>query len=68
MKYLSVRRVLVDTCVKIDRGCVSRIYFQLNYPVEIRKFQKKPVPNGRTIREGDRYRYAFFAFRNDDSA
>ncbi|VDM39156.1 unnamed protein product [Toxocara canis] len=51
MKYSSVRRIVVD--LDID-CCMARIYFQLNFPVEIRKFRKKPFDP--MMRDGDRHR------------
>ncbi|EJD75145.1 CBR-RRF-1 protein [Loa loa] len=42
--YISLRRILVDTRVLVDtnrRTCITRIYFHLNYPPEIRRFRQK---------------------------
>uniref|UniRef100_A0A0R3RI61 RNA-directed RNA polymerase n=1 Tax=Elaeophora elaphi TaxID=1147741 RepID=A0A0R3RI61_9BILA len=59
--YNSLRRILVDTKVFVDRNrgtCVTRIYFHLNYPPEIRRFrQKSNLQRGSMELISDRFRY-----------
>ncbi|KAL3986130.1 RNA dependent RNA polymerase family protein [Acanthocheilonema viteae] len=60
--YTSLRRILVDTKVLVDTNqgtCVTRIYFHLNYPPEIRRFrQKMNVQRGSKVEmTSDRFRY-----------
>uniref|UniRef100_A0A8R1TZT7 RNA-directed RNA polymerase n=1 Tax=Onchocerca volvulus TaxID=6282 RepID=A0A8R1TZT7_ONCVO len=59
VRYTSLRRILVDTKVRHYETYVTRIYFHLNYPPEIRRFRQK-VNSSRGIKVeiiGDRFRY-----------
>uniref|UniRef100_A0A915PSQ2 Probable cytosolic iron-sulfur protein assembly protein CIAO1 homolog n=1 Tax=Setaria digitata TaxID=48799 RepID=A0A915PSQ2_9BILA len=41
VRYTSLRRILVDTKAQCEGTHVTRIYFHLNYPPEIRRFRQK---------------------------
>ncbi|MCP9260836.1 RNA-dependent RNA polymerase EGO-1 [Dirofilaria immitis] len=44
VRYSSIRRILVDLRAKLSNGTYGRrIYFHLNYPPEIRKYQRKQM-------------------------
>ncbi|VDK76032.1 unnamed protein product [Anisakis simplex] len=43
IRYTSVRRIIFDTHVKRNDEKVTRVYFQLNYPVEIRRYRHRPM-------------------------
>lgn len=53
---------MVDTIATTVDGVPStHVYFQLNYPPEIRKFQKKPGDSDEKLySEGNRWRYVLF--------
>ncbi|VDM96352.1 unnamed protein product [Thelazia callipaeda] len=57
IRYTSLRRILVDTKVPWARIYVTRIYFQLNYPPEIRRFRQKLAQRGSLESLGERFRY-----------
>uniref|UniRef100_A0A915C5Y6 RNA-directed RNA polymerase n=2 Tax=Parascaris univalens TaxID=6257 RepID=A0A915C5Y6_PARUN len=58
VRYISIRRIVVDTIATTHDGVPStHVYFQLNYPPEIRKFQKKPGDGDEKLySEGNRWR------------
>ncbi|VDM12211.1 unnamed protein product, partial [Wuchereria bancrofti] len=58
VRYNSIRRVLVDLRVKLPNGARGRrIYFHLNYPPEIRKYQRKTEDDEDKIgSDGNRWR------------
>uniref|UniRef100_A0A915Q3J5 PH-like domain-containing protein n=1 Tax=Setaria digitata TaxID=48799 RepID=A0A915Q3J5_9BILA len=58
VRYTSIRRILVDLRAKLPNGTYCRrIYFHLNYPPEIRKYQKKPDDDeDRAGSDGNRWR------------
>ncbi|VDP14432.1 unnamed protein product, partial [Onchocerca flexuosa] len=58
VRYTSLRRILVDTKVRHHETYVTRIYFHLNYPPEIRRFRQKVNSRGMKVEVlGDRFRY-----------
>ncbi|KHN72614.1 putative RNA-dependent RNA polymerase SHL2 [Toxocara canis] len=58
VRYTSIRRILVHTnASSVDGMRFTCMFFQLNYPPEIRKFQKKPDDGDEKIHnEGNRWR------------
>ncbi|CAG9539819.1 unnamed protein product [Cercopithifilaria johnstoni] len=58
VRYSSIRRILIDLRAELPNGTYGRrIYFHLNYPPEIRKYQKKTdEDDDRGGSDGNRWR------------